>query len=684
MKGRADDLAGLIKTHNFKGKLLFENLEFPLFPATNVEIEDFVKWVKSYGEKNDIETGFCLDLSHLWHSGLLIGENKWKPEINSYLDSFNQSKVKFSEYLKSLLEKIGDNLETVHITGTKISPLKHDTHLLPSLSGPHDASDQETMNIALSLQEIYQLARQKDKNISVINEAHDFTYQDMLHANQSMENFLKFCYPEKMGSPEHLDNPRAYYFDPRVINSILEYLGAEGSRWEDASKIKHAYVGIGYEEKMKRGKKSPLSTVAPKYIVQMIDINEGQVELHASLMASSENNRPSRILLAWDLDRYRLIPDNKGGHNYDQATPILTPKDTFRALEPVINLYLHAFDQLRIPVMATLSGKGVHFITQITDNETIDKIANIGGPVEQSMQGKLEDASRITKANNAIPEIFQKAHVGAGRLQQMLNMYLIKESRNLLNPYFDAEIFNKGFPGREVNGIAFDNAAIMFPVYLKPLSTLGSLYFIKGIKSGLGFSEMSIQIPISGNGYRYHWSDVIHNRFDLSSAASYLDSVDCHIPNANKLESLLALYDLSDIRSLHQAMDSSMGDDPWSFNDTYRKDNYRIVNSTAESDINRRTIKHAPAFLGGYGLQFYYFDKLVFQLYEAMGGRLDAAPHVAGLLRALYEDPSKGWGNTWTGKMDANTYARKITEQFLGQMYESNPGDFWEKIKNII
>lgn len=683
MKSNAESLAHSIKTHGFKGKLLFENLEFPLFPATNSEIEHFMEWVGDFEERHNISTGFCLDLSHLWHSGILLAENGWRPEVKPKTDSFNQGTSSFPEYLNSLLEKIGDRLETVHITGTSVSPNKHETHLLPTVSDSRTNDDRTTMNVATSLQAIYSYAQARGKTISVVNEAHGFSYEDMLHTNQSMVNFLNFCFPELKTDTEHIDGPRSYYHDPRVVCAILAYLGAEGDRWDHAGGIKHAYVGVANEDKVRRGKRSPLSTVAPQYVGQMIDIHQGYVELHASLLPSSENGRPSRIVLAWDLDRYRLLPDSKGGHNYDQATPILTPEDTFQALGPVIELYLHAFDALKIPVLATLSGKGVHFVTQVTDPDVIDRIADIGGPVEESLLGKLAVAPSITKANAAIPEIFQRTHVGAGRLQQMLNMYLIRESRNLLAPYFGAEIVNKGFPGREVNGIAFDNASIAFPVYLKHLSTLGSLYFIKGIKSGLQFPQMSIQIPINGNGYRYNWYDVLHNRNNLSSAAAYLDSVDCHIPNANTLNRLLALYASSDIRNLHQAMDSSTGDDPWSFNDTYRNGNYRVVDSTAESGTNRKTVDYAPAFLGGYGLQFYYFDKLIFQLYQTMGGRLDVAPHVAGFLRALYEDPNKDWGNTWIGKMDAATYARKITEQFLGQMFETDPGNFWRKLETI-
>ena len=56
-----------------------------------------------------------------------------------------------------------------------------------------------------------------------------------------------------------------------------------------------------------------------------------------------------------------------------------------------------------------------------------------------------------------------------------------------------------------------------------------------------------------------------------------------------------------------------------------------------------------------------------------MGGNkdnLEPAPHVAGIIRALFEDPYKGWGDEYTGKRDAATYARKMVEQVLGQIYE--------------
>jgi hypothetical protein len=120
-------------------------------------------------------------------------------------------------------------------------------------------------------------------------------------------------------------------------------------------------------------------------------------------------------------------------------------------------------------------------------------------------------------------------------------------------------------------------------------------------------------------------------------------------------------------------MDSSMGDKPEDYERGYRANNYEeIIRHTGEPDLVRHLVKYANPML--YQMR-YYVDKFIYQVFEGMGGsreNLNPAPHVAGVLRAIYEDPQFHWGDKWMRHTDANRWARGSVEQALGQMFEKD------------
>jgi hypothetical protein len=185
---------------------------------------------------------------------------------------------------------------------------------------------------------------------------------------------------------------------------------------------------------------------------------------------------------------------------------------------------------------------------------------------------------------------------------------------------------------------------------------------------------MVVQLPAKGRDYDYRWQDMLGPRLNLEEAAGIMGDVDCHIPEASlAIDALINLYKDSGLRRLHEAMDRSMGDPPEEFNKGYRLNNYEaIISKTAQPEEVRWMIRYANPVL----VQLrYYVDKLIFQVFEAMGGskdNLDPAPHVAGFLRSIYEDPRFRWGERWLRHEDAHRYARGSVEQALGQMFEND------------
>ncbi|MFA5135997.1 MAG: TIM barrel protein [Patescibacteria group bacterium] len=665
------------RAQGYEGEILFENLEFPLYPATMAEILEARQWIKEVENQTGVRTNMVFDIGHLWHSGLLIAENNWRQEIKDHIDEFSNGSVIFVDYAASLLREIKDVLRLIHVAGAKITPAAHDTHLPPVLDFGRLYDDRNELDVTAIMIILKRALRDRKERLLVVNETHQGSYQSRTHASQSLERFLIGSLEEPvLRSRERITNEEAYHNDPRVVRSILEFWGGEGESWEDIDTIKHAFIGVGTESKARRGK-SPVSSVSPDSVGYMIQENQGKVELHASLLPKESTDRPGepeRVLLIWDVDRFRMVPDNHGGHNYDVATPLLTPEDTFKITEPLVELYTQIFAYYGIPVIATMTGKGLHFVSQVTDPEVLNKVMLIGGIVEDTIAGKLKVAPQFTKHNKPISPSFQLAHVGAARLQQFVNSQIIREARRYMEPDHSVEIFNKAHPGRMADGLSLDNFNAAFPVYYKNMSALGSVYFLKPLTAGVSLPHYPIQLPFIGEGFRYQWQDVYPFRYSYQKAAEFLGTVDTHIPDAGTLERLIEEYERSGLKRLHSAMDSSMGDLPGDFAYGYRKDGYdAVLKRTAEPDVNRNTVRHAPSFLGGRSLLFYYLDKLVFQVFHSMGGNKDnlsVAPHTAGFLRAVLEDPNLGWGNTWTGKMDAALYARKITEQVLGQMFE--------------
>jgi sugar phosphate isomerase/epimerase len=122
--------ADFYKQSKFDFTPVLENLEFPKFPATALEI------VGLYNTCREIlpNLKLCLDLPHLWHSRLLLLENK--DRFRHLIADFNVLETPFDDYLEYTFEDAfaaegieAKDLLLYHFGGC----WKHSTHEIPGL-----------------------------------------------------------------------------------------------------------------------------------------------------------------------------------------------------------------------------------------------------------------------------------------------------------------------------------------------------------------------------------------------------------------------------------------------------------------------------------------------------------------------------------------------------------------------
>lgn len=472
-----------------------------------------------------------------------------------------------------------------------------------------------------------------------------------------------------MNSIDHHNNPETYYrgeywHKPGVYKAVTQFLGSQAiarnnseHSWSLAETASEFIAVSNWEKALDPAKKSPATIIETDDFGIYLEKFGGQVELHSSLWQKSssiEPEYPSRVLFSWDIDIY---------DKEDPARLLDDPKSVFTTLEPVYQSMKDILNHYSIPHIAVASGKGYNFLTSLPGTSHIlDTIINMA-IVEPTVLGKQAHPDESFKRRHQVPPNTEKAHVIAARLQQFIFNSIIRHARMLTAT--PVEISDRG-----KYGIALDNTSMLSPINHRTFGSLGSPYFIKAANIYPGFDNTIIRIPRAGNGFEIGTEALIDIRQHYTEASDFLSSVDCQIPDGSQgIEKLLVHYLSSDLHGLHQSLDTTYGDRHEDFHIGYR--NYdAIADRTDRPERIRYLINNANDEL----LKPDNINEFVWTVFESWGGNLDnledTPSHVAGLLRAIYEDPSFNWGSRWH-KEDALRFARGWVAIILGQHFEA-------------
>ncbi len=464
---------------------------------------------------------------------------------------------------------------------------------------------------------------------------------------------------EQNNTPEGIQSPQQWWNDPRIIKSVLQYLGGEGSSWENLGSISSEYLTVATLDKALSAKHSPASSIRPYEFEEHLKNSHGLLELTGSAWQKDDKEKkeyPRRILLVWDVEYYDHI---------DRTLPFTQPREIFQRLEPIFVLFQEIFEHYGILHFSSATGRGYHFVTQVpAASSVMEKLLKIGGVIEPTVAGKQAAIPEASKRDRPVPVNSELSFKSAVRLQQFLFNKIINQARRIPGQKLPIEISD-----RRERGIAFDNTSQAGTVDTRTIGVVGSLYFIKPSMSLPPHSGENLFLRVPRNGYPL--DEVLAGRQNFEKAAELLEKTNCSVPDGSQgLEKLMEEYSTSPLRQLHQAMDSSFGDEPQTFVQGYR--NYEsIIKQTSHKNYISNLLYHAnPALLQPESLDFF-----IWEIFKAWGGtrdNLEVAPHVAGLLRAIYEDPRFHWENRWTRHADAFRHARGWVEQILGQAFQEH------------
>lgn len=450
-----------------------------------------------------------------------------------------------------------------------------------------------------------------------------------------------------------------YWHKPGAKKAISEFLGSAVLDWAMWQKgdVSCEFLGLANRNKLQRPDKvSPSIIVEPEDFKDNYEKFSGQFELHNSLWqrrSAANELYPVRALFVWDIELF---------DQYNPSSPIINPEDTFNKLEIIYDILKNKLDHYGIYYQAIASGRGYNFVTSVSqDSGIMEDLMEISGNIETTVLDKQKYPNLNLKRHKQVPEAAERLHVAAVRLQQFLFNEVIRESR--ARQPLPVEVSDKGH-----YGIAYDNTAMQYSIENRSIGSLGTPYFIKAEKSNPDFAKTIIKIPRKGVDFEITKDELLGLRSNYNNASEFLSDVDCRIPASTAgIKKLISDYSKSKLFVLHKKMDESFGDSP----ETYAV-GYRNYDSIADKTNNPDHIKYLLKNANDELLKPENIDYFVWEVFKSWGGNnhsLEIATHVAGLLRAIYEDPKYNWGTRFT-KTDAQRYARGWVTTVIGQAFE--------------
>jgi hypothetical protein len=307
-------------------------------------------------------------------------------------------------------------------------------------------------------------------------------------------------------------------------------------------------------------------------------------------------------------------------------------------LEPVYQTIKGTLLDWGLDHIASLSGKGYHFISQVplyaetgiadgrgTMNYAMLNLMARGGPIKPETIDKLVTVGWGSRKMAPTPLLSQRAYQGMCKLQQYVSVNMVDEIRRRLAVARMAPWVN--FSDTADDTVIVDLTGMLRQVEMGVFGSVGSLYNKKR-------RPAKVRVVRSRSGHEYFNNDLnwmLSTRTNLGAVKSHLIASGGRIPDGSRgIEKILSSYDHSRIkRELHDPCDLPLP--PEKIYETFQS-NYREIWRRCPQILS--DIEHAqPNFLN---------PKCLNWVYRQMASRGFSIPEMMTLTKAVYCDPVKG------------------------------------------
>ncbi len=467
-------------------------------------------------------------------------------------------------------------------------------------------------------------------------------------------------------------NPYEYYSHPVVSKAIAQFCGAENlpahfkltdtnQTFDDWLCEYLAIANVNIAKEKSGG--SPARSIKKEYLADVLNWQPTSEIFMSFWQKEARNSQekllPSRSIFVLDSEYY----------NKDYSERFLVDQlGVFQLIEPAYQVITEKLRQYGFNYNTVMTGKGYHFLTQISNESPIlEKIIDLGQKVDPALKELQATVPKDSKRDRIVPLAAQQVHQGMGRLVQYLVSQVINDIRN--NSQIPIEISDLGREGLALDLTpnlvrAVDTGSIGIPgsIYLKP-QFKPDIYNQNG---AVDRTRILTRIYRESNQQEIEQLEqLILSRQNFNLAINNLQQANSKIPESELgLAKLIRDYQQSELYQFHQALDKNPGDHWTEWPRTYR--NYAAI--AGDDPILQRILAPGSHDLLEPGSLNYTLQ----HLFEKWGGNedLSVAGHLRTFLRSAYEDPRFNWGKRFTRHYSAAQHAEGWATIILGQRFD--------------
>ncbi|MEK6874756.1 MAG: hypothetical protein AABX52_03335 [Nanoarchaeota archaeon] len=351
---------------------------------------------------------------------------------------------------------------------------------------------------------------------------------------------------------------------------------------------------------------------------------------------------PSRVLFNLDVEYH--TPYKQAGDD---------DVNLFNRIEPARKIIEWELMCYGIPHTCIMTGKGYHFISQVRGSSPfMEDLIKMGWKIEEGVIARLNSNEMSEKIGFRIPIRAEEAYKAITRLQQFFFSKVIRRIRK--ETALRVEVSDRGS-----DCLVLDNTSQLRFSHTGNVAVVASPYE----KFYEGGGRVMARLTRSYNGReRIYICDAHKRRRYIDSSLAHIHHDVGYIPEGSEgLWNLMKdYYQGSLFKELHNPMDHVDHEHPWTWGRTYRHDDYHYLDGVV-GDVWQYGENRGPHNL----LNPDVLNHFVFSLDKARWH----PKHIAGLLRAIYEDQRFGWGDVFFTN-NAERHANGWVEIILGQKYE--------------